>query len=1156
MNDHRIDQHIKKLTNIMAIPPSYMEYNRHLLSKFYNTYEKCRKAKENGTDPYPTPESDVTTDIADRVDNLLQINISKRLRELLQTSERPETAALKIAEEVALSKFTNYDNPEKALDKAVRVGLAVMTEGVTISPIQGISSVRIKQNSDGTKYAAVYFAGPIRSAGGTDSALTLIIADHVRKVLGLQKYQSTYNNEDEIGRTIEELRIYEREVGSFQYRVTDKAIRDTLEHIPVEINGIETDHIEIVTHREMSRIETDFVRGGALRVLNDGIIGKSHKLEKLVQELSIEGWHWLKDLKDERQSKNAGSGSHFEDVIAGRPILSLPEKFGGFRLRYGRSFNTGLNTVGVHPATSLILGFPIVVGTQIKVDIPGKAATIAFVDTLEGPIVLLNTGEVMQINNIETAKQLHNQISKILHMGDILISFGDFLENNAQLEPSGYTEEFWGVETKDIIQTLGKTTEEISSHTEINPKRLTQIIKNQVQPSFFEAIKISEYLNTPLHPKFLYYWDQLTTNEITLLKNSLVKSSVQIQFPNKPENKQILEKACISHRIQENNIIIEGEHAKALTKTLGLDSNKNTNGNWKDQFELLTHLSNLSIKNKNSRTVGVRVGRPEKAMLRKMNPPVHVLFPIGNYGGTSRDLVKASKLKIVDLELIHNKCSNCQIRTSSTKCPECLSSTNPVMSCPRCGYRVTPTEKTSACPKCNIECTIFSRTQYNLKDNLEKAMERVGFAPTKPLKGVKGLTSLTKTPEPFEKGLLRNKHDLSIYKDGTIRTDTTNTTLTHATAKILGIDINKLIELGYKEDIYGNPLSNTNQLFELFIQDIIIPIETAEILLKTTKFIDELLTKFYKSEKLHNIKTINDLIGELAVGLAPHTSIGIVGRIIGFTKSQACFAHPLWHSAKRRDCDGDSDAFLLLSDILLNFSYEYLPDQIGGMMDAPLLLQPIIIPKEVQRQAHNFDITDEYPLEFYHKTLEKTITTKGNIEIIKDRLDNDTPFLNFKFTINTNDIIFGPQRCSYTTIKDLPLKIDNQIKIASKISSIEPDFVVASVLRTHLIPDMVGNTRAYLTQGFRCKKCQNKIRRITINGICSKPNCGGDIIPNMFKNSVTKYLGISQKLAKEYNVGAYITNRIKMIDQEMHDTFPNIKPDERIKQQYLDKFFD
>ena len=55
-------------------------------------------------------------------------------------------------------------------------------------------------------------------------------------------------------------------------------------------------------------------------------------------------------------------------------------------------------------------------------------------------------------------------------------------------------------------------------------------------------------------------------------------------------------------------------------------------------------------------------------------------------------------------------------------------------------------------------------------------------------------------------------------------------------------------------------------------------------------------------------------------------------------------------------------------DAFLNFSYDFLPDKIGGLMDAPLLIQPIVLPHEVQRQAHNVDIASTYSLEFYEAT--------------------------------------------------------------------------------------------------------------------------------------------------------------------------------------------
>ena len=47
----------------------------------------------------------------------------------------------------------------------------------------------------------------------------------------------------------------------------------------------------------MERIDTDRVRGGALRVLNDGLIGRAKKLLKRIELYNLDGWEWLNDLK-------------------------------------------------------------------------------------------------------------------------------------------------------------------------------------------------------------------------------------------------------------------------------------------------------------------------------------------------------------------------------------------------------------------------------------------------------------------------------------------------------------------------------------------------------------------------------------------------------------------------------------------------------------------------------------------------------------------------------------------------------------------------------------------------------------------------------------------------------------------------------------------
>ena len=122
--------------------------------------------------------------------------------------------------------------------------------------------------------------------------------------------------------------------------------------------------------------------------------------------------------------------------------------------------------------------------------------------------------------------------------------------------------------------------------------------------------------------------------------------------------------------------------------------------------------------------------------------------------------------------------------------------------------------------------------------------------------------------------------------------------------------------MGYEKDCYGNPIENIDQIIELRVQDIVISENCGEYLLRTAQFIDDELTRYYDMDPFYNVKERSDLIGHLVAGLAPHTSAGVLGRIVGFTKALGCYAHPYFHSAKRRNCDSDEDAVMLLLDAL------------------------------------------------------------------------------------------------------------------------------------------------------------------------------------------------------------------------------------------------
>ncbi|MBP2624810.1 MAG: DNA polymerase II large subunit [Nitrosopumilaceae archaeon] len=1103
--------------NEKNIPDFYLDYYTNITQQVFTHFEISANAKSTLIDSSGIVESKIAFDLADRVAKMHDIDISNKLRLLLKRNGK-ELTALQIAKDIALG---NYVKPEtklqERLDLAIRVGLSIVTEGVTIAPLQGIHDITIKKNKNGSEYLSVSIAGPIRSAGGTESAVTILIADYIRKAVGLSKYEVN-SFDDETGRFVEELRIYESEAqGNFQFHVSDSDIIKVISNLPVELTGVDTDPFEVVNHKNMMRIKTNRVRGGALRVLNDGLIGRAKKLQKRVELYNLDGWEWLNDLKGAIQTtdKEDTSTKRMKEVIAGRSVLSTPNNIGGFRLRYGRACNTGFTAVGVHPAVAEILENSIVTGTQIKMDKPGKGATIAFVDSIDSPIVKLLDGSVVKIQNVDHAIKIKNQIEKIIYLGDILISFGDFLENNSKLIPTGYVEEYWKAELCDKLDIC------ISS----NKHNMTKFLNKT--PTLDEAIYLSLHLEIALHPKYLYYWDQINVIELQKLLNPIKIQNNEIFYTTKCKN--ILEKLGVPHTISKKNIIsVVGLNKRIFDvllfkKQITFDSNS--------ILKILTNSSGILIRSKSSTTIGVRIGRPEKASMRKMKPPIHVIFPTGNIGGISRDIYKASQNKDFHI-VIHNKiCSKCNNTSVGIKCRYCGHKTKIIYSCVFCKTR----NNNKTCDKCNRHCVSYSNNILALKDELLVAQKNTGIRIKSPFKGVKELIGQNKIAEPLEKGIIRQSLELTVFKDGTIRFDSTNSPLTHFKPKWIGISLDALRKLGYTKDIENNPLTNLNQMVELRMQDIIIPYECGTSLIKISKYIDLELQKIYNKKSFYNANNINDLVGHLIIGLAPHTSVGIVGRIIGFTKTHVCFATPNWHSAKRRDADGDADSIILLMDVFLNFSKNFLSSKIGGLMDAPLLIQPLVIPHESQSQAHNLEVMKQYPTSFFKSTITKQKATDvKSVDIIKSKLDTEKQFYGYHYTHNTSTLTVSKSRSAYTALSSMLDKFDLQIRNANIINSINTDEMISNLITTHIIPDIMGNLRAYTTQKFRCTSCGKKYRRVPLFFCCS---CGNNLIQTITRPTVEKYLSFAIKLTKKYSVGSYITNRILVLSEEIDLVF-------------------
>jgi DNA polymerase II large subunit len=290
-------------------------------------------------------------------------------------------------------------------------------------------------------------------------------------------------------------------------------------------------------------------------------------------------------------------------------------------------------------------------------------------------------------------------------------------------------------------------------------------------------------------------------------------------------------------------------------------------------------------------------------------------------------------------------------------------------------------------------------------------------------------------------------------------------------------------------------------------------------------------------------------VGHLVVGLAPHTSAGVLGRVIGFTRAAACYAHPYFHSAKRRNCDSDEDSIMLLLDALLNFSKIYLPSSRGGRMDAPLVLSSRIDPEEIDDESHNIDTMPQLPLELYQKTLEfkKPSEVISLVDNVNKRLGTETQYHGLIFSHDTSSIHSGPKQCLYKTLPTMKEKVDGQIKLAEKIRAVDPRGVVEGVLNSHFLPDMAGNVRAFSRQKVRCTKCNKKYRRMPLSGECV---CGGNLILSIHKGSVIKYLEISKELSQKYPINNYLIQRIELLESGINSLFESDKS----KQSSLDVF--
>ncbi|WP_435099039.1 DNA-directed DNA polymerase II large subunit [Halarchaeum sp. P4] len=1332
-------------------------YFEGLESQLDEAFAVAEEAKTRGEDPVPEVEIPVAKDMADRVENILGIEgVAERVRELEGEMGREE-AALALVEDFVEGTVGDYDTRAGKVEGAVRTAVALLTEGVVAAPIEGIDRVELLQNDDGTEFVNVYYAGPIRSAGGTAQALSVLVADYARSLLGIDEYNA---RSDEVERYAEEIGLYDDETG-LQYSPKDKETKFIAKHMPIMLDGEATGDEEVSGFRDLERVDTNSARGGMCLVLAEGIALKAPKIQRYTRQLEEVEWPWLQDLidgtyyddgeedageetaeddgedeaDDGDEADDAGDDAtrdgpprvdpadkYLRDLIAGRPVFGHPSEAGGFRLRYGRARNHGFATAGVHPATMHVVDDFLATGTQIKTERPGKAGGVVPVDSIEGPTVKLANGDVRRIDDPEEALELRNGIVEILDLGEYLVNYGEFIENNHPLAPASWTVEWW----EQAFEAAGADVQALRDSPYVDLE----------DPDAEQALSWASDYETPLHPKYTYCWHDIDLEAFCELAEAIDGAAVQdgaLQIPNTEGAREALETLLVEHSQSDATLTVPDW--RPLVRTMGFDDDLERDWRaedfddevreWPSAMKAVEAVAPFAVQERAPTRIGNRMGRPEKSESRDLSPAVHTLFPIGEAGGSQRSFRDAADYApdmraeqgLVDVQLGERACPDCGEHTYKPRCEECGTWTDPHYECPDCGISAEPDESGRVeCPRCERELDNVEQQTVDIRSEYRAALQNVGERESAYdiLKGVKGLTSTEKVPEPIEKGVLRAKHGVSTFKDGTVRYDMTDLPVTAVRPAELDVGVEDFRELGYTEDIEGDPLQHDDQLVELRVQDIVLPDGAAEHMLKTADFVDDLLSEYYGLDPFYDVEERQDLVGELVFGMAPHTSAAVVGRVVGFTSAAVGYAHPYFHAAKRRNCfhpdtkvwfedeagethyesiqtlveerlddprtddfgtlvqeldgdvhvpsvdsegnivrkpvsavskhhapdhmvrvetrsgreitvtpdhellcwrdgeierveahnldggeripakpdtpettptaavadggaleldtvegvkytdsdteytycltvedthslfaenmavaqcDGDEDCVMLLMDGLLNFSKSYLPDKRGGQMDAPLVMSSRIDPSEIDDEAHNMDVVEQYPLEFYEATREMADPEDIDITIAEDSLGTDEEYTGFRHTHDTTDIALGPDLSAYKTLGSMMEKMDAQLELARKLRAVDETDVAERVIEGHFLPDLIGNLRAFSRQETRCLDCGEKYRRMPLSGDCRE--CGGRVNLTVHQGSVNKYMDTAIQVAEEYDCREYTKQRLEVLEASLESVFEN-----------------
>jgi DNA polymerase II large subunit len=788
----------------------------------------------------------------------------------------------------------------------------------------------------------------------------------------------------------------------------------------------------------------------------------------------VQRWDYIFNIKEDQVKdfsiNNDKIGLFLERVQKYNPIFSLSNNNEGFRVILGRARNTGYGTAGIHPATIEILNL-LAIGNQIILEPPFSPLAIQPVDSINGPLVKLVSNKIVRIKSYNDYSRVKNDILLILSLGDILIDFND-INSFEIISQTPYTNKEWESELirwfiqasqekrKKCLDILGIKTKK----TDITHKKAIEMLKriNLSHISIKAALIIAQEFQLSLHPFWIPQWDYVTTEEWNRFKTCLLSAKIE----KKTYNGQLLVFTDhIGYNIEK--FFIRG----------GIEYSKENNKLILDKWGLLFREMFLKQSDK----------------LRNIEPP-----PVPKF----RIIPFLSQTFNIQMKEVRGR--RIKAALGETHTPHRMQTKTKLH-----GFYPSPQTKSEFD---HITTTLTEMQLFTPVDSLSLLNKDV----------------INKFPklesEPLNRVLLRAKYGLTVHKDGIIHLSVPNAPLSQFKAKEIKTSLTTLQDFGYYYDCNGAALQNNNQLINLKPTDVILSEKLIPDLLNTYKFIKEELSLIGK--ELGSIKNIdqNDLLGELIIGINNNFSVGVPGRIIGFTEALVCFAQSAWHASKGSRCSGsDSDSIILAWDCILNFHPKHLLPKIGIFRGVPLFIQSIPIKEEFQSTFLNLSIDGSIPP---YLQIKKRRTQRGNFLKLLSKYENNfsLQYLSLKPTISytTSAINLGTLSNILYKVDNLSIKLHSILKLTKKLAGVNTTYLLSHYYQKYLVGDLLKILDDWVEGIFYCDDCH---KTITIDFFEQCPFCNGKVRNKVNVERIKEQYRLINKLKTYYN-GENIPPRI------------------------------